>query len=326
MTGKSRYGLLFCLILILCVFLAGCSSQNTAIKTTPVPTTPAAKYTAGDIVAMTASSQSEAQLIVSYDASKDQYERALVVKTSGGTWGYPTGTSPSPISRVEMEKVYPVLITQVSVASVAVVTPTVPTTVTTTPSGSGPIMTAISPMNGVSGMSVTITITGSNFQTGATVSLIQPGLQPVMATDVSVSSTQITCTFNLNSLNTGTANVEVTNPDGRFASTTPLNAFTIGAAPPVITGISPTHSSLGQSLTLTVTGQNLNNIMSVMLVSASADGSQVQCSSPSTTSTTVTCTLSSLSVTPEVYNVQVVNSAGVFGFLNSSFTVNNASS
>ena len=72
MTRKSRYGLLLCLILILCVFFPGCSSQNTTIKTTPVPTTPAAKYTAGDIVAMTASSQSEAQLIVSYDASKDQ--------------------------------------------------------------------------------------------------------------------------------------------------------------------------------------------------------------------------------------------------------------
>jgi uncharacterized protein YceK len=324
MTGKSRYGLLLCLILVLCVFLAGCSSQNTAIKTTPVPTTPAAKYTAGDIVAMTASSQSEAQLIVSYDASKDQYERALVVKTSGGSWGYPAGTSPSPISRVDMEKVYPVLITQVSVASVAVVTPTVPTTVTTTISGPGPIMTAITPTNGVSGTSTTVTITGSNFQTGATVRMTQPGLQPVTATGVSVSSTQITCTFALGSLNAGTANIQVTNPDGQFASM--MSAFTLGAAPPVITSVNPISANLGASLTLTINGQNLNTIMSVILVSASGDGSQVQCSNPSNTPTTVTCALSSLSVTPEVYNLEAINSEGGVGWLNSSFTLNNATS
>ncbi len=324
MTGKSRYGLLLCLILILCVFLAGCSSQNTATTIKTVPTTPAAKYTAGDIVAMTGSSQSGEQLIVSYDASADQYERALVVKNSDGTWGYPTGTSPSTISRVDMEKVYPVLITHVSVASVAVVTPTVPTTVTTTLSGSGPIMTAISPTNGVIGTSATITITGSNFQTGATVRMTQPGLQPITATGVSVSSTQITCTFALGSLNAGTANIQVTNPDGRSSSL--MSAFTLGAAPPVITSINPTSSSLGQSFTLTINGQNLNNVVVVQLVSASADGSQVQCSSPSTASTTVTCAFSSLSVTPEVYNVQVVNSDGVSGFLNSSFTLNNATS
>ena len=216
------------------------------------------------------------------------------------------------------------LITHVSVASVAVVTPTVPTTVTTTLSGSGPIMTAISPTNGVIGTSATITITGSNFQTGATVRMTQPGLQPITATGVSVSSTQITCTFALGSLNAGTANIQVTNPDGRSSSL--MSAFTLGAAPPVITSINPTSSSLGQSFTLTINGQNLNNVVVVQLVSASADGSQVQCSSPSTASTTVTCAFSSLSVTPEVYNVQVVNSDGVSGFLNSSFTLNNATS
>ncbi|MFZ1896558.1 IPT/TIG domain-containing protein [Methanoregula sp.] len=324
MTRKSRYGLLLCLILILCVFLAGCSSQNTTIKTTPVPTTPAAKYTAGDIVAMTASSQSEAQLIVSYDASKDQYERALVVKTSGGTWGYPKGTSPSPISRVDMEKVYPVLITHVSVASVAVVTPTVPTTVTTTPSGSGPIMTAISPTNGVSGTSVTITITGSNFQTGATVRMTQPGLQPVTATGVSVSSTQITCTFALGGLNAGTANIQVTNPDSRSSSM--MSVFTIGAAPPVITSISPTKGTLGASAILTLKGQNLDNVVSVILVSA--DGLQPgSCTSVSSASTAVTCTYTIMdSATTEVYNLEAINSDGGVGWLNSSFTINNATS
>jgi len=322
MTAKSCYGLLLGLILILCVLFAGCSSQNTSTTTAPVPTTQAGpKYTAGDIVTNNASSA--IWLIVSYDSSSDLYSRALVVKNSDGTWGKVTGTSDN-FPRKDMENLYPVLLTQVSVSSVPVNTPTVPTTVVTTLSGSGPLLTSISPTSGVTGTSATVTITGSNFQTGATVRLIQPGVLPVTATGVSVSSTQITGTFNLGSTNAGTANIQVTNPDGQHASLT--SAFTIGAAPPVITGISPTSSSLGQPLTLTINGQNFNDIVSVTLVSASADGSQVSCTSPSTASTTVTCIFASLSVTPEVYNVQVMNSDGVSGWRNSSFTVNNATS
>lgn len=212
MTGKSRYGLLLGLILILCVFFAGCSSQNTSTTTTPVTTTQAGpKYTAGDIVTNNASSA--IWLIVSYDTSSDLYTRALVVKNSDGTWGQVTGTTDN-FPRKDMETLYPVLLTQVSVSSVPINTPTVPTTVVTTLSGSGPLLTSISPTSGVTGTSATITITGSNFQTGATVRLIQPGLLPITATGVSVSSTQITGTFNLGSMNAGTANVQVINPDG----------------------------------------------------------------------------------------------------------------
>ncbi|MGA2161446.1 MAG: IPT/TIG domain-containing protein [Methanoregula sp.] len=324
MTGKYQYGLLLCLILILCVFLAGCSSQNTTTTKT-ITTTPTAKYTAGDIVGMTASSQSGVWLILSYDATADQYQRELVMKNSDGTWGYPTGTTPSPISRAEMEKVYPALISHVSVASVLVVTPTVPTTVVTTLSGSGPLITSISPTSGVTGTSVTITITGSNFQTGATARLTQPGLQPVTATGVSVTSTQITGTFALGSLNAGTANIQVINPDGQSASL--KSAFTIGAASPVITSISPTSGTPDDSYTLTVTGQTFNNIGSVSLVSA--DGlDQYACSNPSSTaSTKISCSLAIPgSAVPGTYNVRVITTDGMFGFLNSSFIINNATS
>ena len=93
--------------------------------------------------------------------------------------------------------------------------------------------------------------------------MTQPGLQPITATGVSVSSTQITCTFALGSLNAGTANIQVTNPNGRSSSL--MSAFTLGAAPPVITSINPTSSSLGQSFTLTINGQNLNNVVVVQL-------------------------------------------------------------
>ncbi len=258
MTKTAHYGLLMVLILILCVFLAGCSSQNTATTTKTVTTTQAGpKYSAGDIVAMTASSQSGVWLIISYDSSTDQYERAAIVKNSDGSWGHRTTTSTTEFSRVEMEKVYPVKLSHVSVTSVPVMTATVPTTVATTLSGSGPSITAISPTSGATGTSASITITGSNFQTGATARLVQPGKQPVTATSISVSSTQITGNFDLSSLAAGMANVEVINPDSRSASI--MNAFTIGAASPVISSFSPTSASLGAtSVSFSITGQKLS--------------------------------------------------------------------
>ena len=323
MSRTSHYGLLLILILILCVFFAGCSSQKTTTTTQTVATTQAApEYTAGDIVTNTASSP--IWLIVSYDSSADQYERALLVKNSDGSWGRVTATTDQ-FPRADMEKLYTVKLSHVSAASVTVVTPTIPTTVATTLSGSGPIITAISPTSGATGTSASVTITGSNFQNGATASLVQPGHLPVQATGASVTSTQITGTFDLSSLVAGMANVEVTNPDSQ--STTMQNAFTIGAASPVISSFSPTSAGLGTSVTLSLTGQSLANAWSVILVSA--DGSmQVPCASLSTpTSTGFTCTLAiPSSATPGAYTVKVVTSDGTSGTSTSTFAINNATS
>ena len=311
------------LILILCVFLAGCSSQSATKTTTTVPTTQTgAKYTAGDIVAMTASSQSGVWLIISYDSTKDRYERAMIVKNSDGSWGHRTTDKTETFPRAELEKVYPVKLSHVAVTSVIVMTPTIATTATTAISGSAPSITAISPTSGAIGTSVTLTITGNNFQSGATVRLIQPGKQPVLATGVSVTSTQITCTFALSSLDAGSANVQVTNPDTQ--STSKMSAFTIGAASPTISGISPSSGNLGQSVTLTVSGQNFNNIISVNLISPTSE--QVQCTGVSTAGTTtkLTCTLAiSSSATPGAYTVKVFADGGLTGTSSSTFTVNN---
>jgi uncharacterized protein YceK len=327
MTKTAHYGLLLVLILILCVFLAGCTSQNTTTTTKTVTTTQAGpKYAAGDIVAMTASSQSGVWLIISYDSSTDQYERALLVKNSDGSWGRVTATTDK-FPRAEMEKLYTVKLSHVSAASVTVVTPTIPTTVATTLSGSGPSITAISPTSGATGTSASVTITGSNFQTGATARLVQPGHLPVQATGVSVSSTQITGTFDLSSLNAGMANVVVKNPDSQSASM--MNAFTIGAASPVISSFSPTSASLGAtSVSFSITGQNLADTMAITLVSA--DGTQqVPCASLSTpTSTGVTCSFATIpgTLTTGAYTVKVMTSDGTSGTSTSTFAINNATS
>lgn len=326
MTKTNRYGLLLGLILIVCVFLAGCSSQSTTTTTTTVPTTQAgAKYTAGDIVAMTSSSQSGIWLIMSYDSKKDQYERAVIVKNSDGSWGHRTTDKTETFPRAELEKVYPAKLSHVSVTSVPVMTPTIATTATTAVSGSGPSMTAISPTSGATSTSVSLTITGNNFQSGATVRLIQPGHLPVLATGVSVSSTQITCTLALSSLDAGTANVQVTNPDGQ--STSMMSAFTIGAASPTISSISPTSSDLGESVTLTVNGQNFNNIISANLILSASGTQQIQCTGISTSGTTtkLTCNLAiSSSATPGTYVVKILEDGGLTGTSTSTFTINNS--
>ncbi|MFY9982482.1 MAG: IPT/TIG domain-containing protein [Methanoregula sp.] len=323
MTAKSCYGLLLGLLLIVCVLLAGCSSQSTATKTATVPATPAgAKYSAGDIVTNNASSL--IWLITSYDSTSDLYGRVLVEKNSDGTWSQETGITTTD-TRIDTEKLYPVLLTQVSVASVTYATPTVPTAVTTTPSGNGPIASTVSPTTGAIGTSVSLTITGSNFVNGATVRLIQPGLQPVTASGVSVTSTQITCSVNLAGLNAGPANIQVINPDGQSMSL--MSAFTIGLASPTISSITPTSGNPGSSYTLTLNGQTFTNAQLVNLVSS--DGlTQIPCTNPAVSgSTSISCTLAIPdSATPGVYNVQVITSDGTTGSLTSSFTINNATS
>ncbi len=317
MTAKSSYVLLLGLILIVCVFLAGCSSQSSTTTTSKITTQPAPKYTAGDIVSNNASSTF--WLILSYDSGSDLYTRAQVEKNPDGSYNQITGVQDS-FPRMDMENLYPVFITQVSVASVPVATTTIPTTVITTLSGSGPLVTAVSPSTGATGTSVSLTITGTNFLSGATVQLVQAGLQPIAASSVSVTSAQITCSVNLGSLTAGPAYVQVINPDGRSA----MSSFTVGEPTPVISSISPTSGYQGSSYTLTVYGQTLTDVQLVTLLSADGTDS-ISCTSPSPSATSTSCTLA-IPSTAEfgLYSVSALSSDGTNGTLSSAFTVENA--
>lgn len=323
MTHLKVYGPLLGLILIVCVLFAGCSSQTTTTATTTVPTTQAtAKYTAGDVVAKTSSTQTGVWLVMSYDSSADQYERAVIVKNSDGSWGHRTTTATEKFPRAEMEKLYPAKLTHISVTTVQVITPTIATKATTAASGAAPSISSVTPTSGATGTTVSLTINGNNFQNGASVRLIQPGKMPVVATGVSVSSNQITCNVALSNLNAGTANVQVTNPDGQSTSLT--GVFTVGAASPIISSVSPTSSDRDESVTLTVNGQNFNNILSVTLVYS--DTLQIPCTTPvSSSSSKLTCTLSiPSSATAGSYSIKVLADGGVSGSMTSAFTVNNS--
>ena len=88
-----------------------------------------------------------------------------------------------------------------------------------------PTVSSIFPTCGLKGATVGVTITGTNFERGATAKLTRAGYPTITATSLPVSSaTSIDCYFNLAS-DFGSYNVVVTNPGGQ--STTKTGAFSI---------------------------------------------------------------------------------------------------
>ena len=165
MIKKSGYCLLFSLILIFGVFIAGCSDESPSGTTTVPTTVPLAKYSAGDIIGKTASTtETMLYVITRYDISTDQYTRQAIYKNQNGTWGHFLNNRTEKIERTLVEKVYPAKIAHVNIAAVPIITPTVPPTVTTVLSGNSPVISGIAPAVGGSGATVSVTITGDNFR------------------------------------------------------------------------------------------------------------------------------------------------------------------
>ncbi len=288
MIQKKWFGILFCLLLVATMIIAGCSSDSGDMST-PVPTTaPVAKYVAGDIVAMTdSSSAQQLYVITNYDSATDEYTRAWIYRNSDGSWGHFIDSKTEKSPRTLVEKAYPFKIDHVTISSVPVITPTIPVAANVTYIGSGPTLNNITPNTGVIGGSATVTITGNNFQTGAIAKLVQAGSGSVTGTATSVSTTTISTTFNLNQMTSGSCDVLVINPDGR--SDILPSAFTIGDAMPVVTSISPNTAAMNDTVdSFTINGQNF--LTSGVTVSFVMGSSTIPCSSAeSISASTITC-------------------------------------
>ncbi len=288
MMKNFRYGILIGLFLIFGVLLAGCSDQSptvTPVTTTAVPV----KYVAGDIIAMTSAPTDQAlYVILNYDRSTDQYTRQLLYKNADGSWGHFVNNESQKVERSLVETVYKVKISHVQISAIPVITPTVYATVTPTFSGTPPSISGISPASGANTVSLSMTVTGDNFRSGATVRLTRAGYPAIYATGVSVSSsTEIDCTFTFSNAEKGSYNLEVTNPDGRSA--TREGAFTLGDAPPIIGGVSPSQGALNETLSMQINGRNFKTGVKVSFMKSSTE---IICTSPvSTDSTKILCTL-----------------------------------
>jgi hypothetical protein len=189
----------------------------------------------------------------------------LTGSTAGGTEVTLTGTNLIGTNGVTFDGT---AATGVSVVSDTSITATTPShaagsvdVVVTTPNGTAtrtnaytyvpaPIVTAITPATGNRGWSVSITnLSGSGFQSGATVKLTRSGSSDIVATGVIVTSTRITCTVNLAGATAGAWNVVVTNTD--LQSGTLPNGFTVNSPAPVFSTGNPNAGNRGWPVTLT---------------------------------------------------------------------------
>ena len=114
-----------------------------------------------------------------------------------------------------------------------------------------PTLTSVTPATGVQGTSVPVTLTGTNFVSGATVAVSNPGIG--VPNVVVVSVTQITATFSIGATAAlGAANVTVTTSGG----TTNAVAFTVNPPPPTLTSVTPATGVQGATVPVTLTGSN----------------------------------------------------------------------
>ncbi len=170
-------------------------------------------------------------------------------------------------------------------------------------SGPIPTVSSVAPNNGATAGGTAVTITGSNFVTGATVTF-----GSVAATNiVVVSGTQITATTPAGSA--GSVTVTVTNPGGQSGSL--AGAFTY-LAPPTVVSVSPNTGATTGGTVVTITGTNFAAGSTVTFGGAAAsnvvvvNGTQITATTPAGSAGAVTVT--------------VTNSNGQMGSLAGGFT------
>jgi hypothetical protein len=246
-----------------------------------------------------------------------------------------------------MENLYTEKITNKVPASIPILQPTTvaTTTAVSTTSGSAtkttttisktgkPTFKKIIPDGGTAGTTITITsLTGTNFRSGATVTLVKADNPNITATNVNVQSpTLISCTFFLPSNATaGSWDVVITNPDGQFVSY--ANIFSMRGLPQTstttlpdsqaITSISPTFKYLGGDVPMTITGTNFQQFFSAKLTKSTDTNMVIEARSErwdSPTQVTVWFTIPSGS--RGTYNVVVTNPDGTILTLPNGFEV-----
>jgi acid phosphatase len=175
---------------------------------------------------------------------------------------------------------------------------------TTTPN-TAPIINSVSPASGPAGGGTTVTISGTGFAVGATVTF-----GGTAATNVNVlGSTTITAVTPAHT--SGAVNVVVTNPGGQSATST--NGYSYAAAPaPTVSGVSPTSGPTAGGTSVTISGTNFATGATVTFGGSSATGVIVN------NSTTITATTPAHAA--GAVDVVVTNSNGQSGSQTSAFT------
>ncbi|HVZ59746.1 MAG TPA: IPT/TIG domain-containing protein [Terriglobales bacterium] len=180
-------------------------------------------------------------------------------------------------------------------------------------SNPAPVVTSVSPASGTQGQSLPVTITGSNFLTGATCSF---GAGTTSSCTYN-SSTQLTAALTITgSAATGVRTVSVTNTDSQVGNLN--NGFTVNAAPaPTLTSASPNSGQQSQTLNVVLAGTNFLNGATC---SFGAGITVNSCTFNSATQLTANLTVAALA-TVGTRTVTVTNPNALSASLTSGFTV-----
>ncbi|MCI0343271.1 MAG: IPT/TIG domain-containing protein [Planctomycetales bacterium] len=245
--------------------------------------------------------------------------------TAGGTAITITGTGFQTGATVTVGGAAATSVTVLSAATITAVTPagtagpasvtvTNPDTQTGTLTGGftytgGPTLSSVSPSSGDVSGGTPVTLTGTGFQTGATVTL-----GGTLATGVViVSPTTINCQTPSGSA--GPVTVTMTNPDSTSASLSSGFTYTTGGTTPTVTSLSPTSGPAAGGTLVTITGSNFQT------------GAVVTIGGVAATSVTFVNSTSITAVVPAavpgaspIVTVTVTNPGGASGSLASGFT------
>jgi hypothetical protein len=192
-----------------------------------------------------------------------------------------------------------------------------------TVTNAAPTVTGITPSTGIRGTTVSImNLAGTGFLSGAAVRLNRTDSTAIPATNVVVASaTQITCDFALPAgVTIGTWNVTVTNPD--MQNGTLVNGFTVMAAAPAVTGISPNSSLQTTPVLVSVAGSDFQSGANLTL-KRTGYPDIIATGVVLVSSNLITGNLNLLTVTPGPWDVVVTNTDGQSGTLAEGFTVRN---
>ncbi|MGC2182388.1 MAG: IPT/TIG domain-containing protein, partial [Terriglobales bacterium] len=169
-----------------------------------------------------------------------------------------------------------------------------------------PTVTSISPTSGTTAGGTAVTITGTGFLTGATVSL-----GGTAATGVTVvNSTTITATTAAHAV--GRVNVVVTNSDGQAGTLTSGYTYVVINPAPTVTSISPTSGTTSGGTAVNISGTGFLSGATVSVGGTTATGVTV------VNSTTITATTAAHAA--GAVSVVVTNTDGKSGTLTTGYT------
>ena len=180
-----------------------------------------------------------------------------------------------------------------------------------------PFISTITPSSGYTAGSVTITISGSKFVSGAEIAL-QNATSGLSGVVISFSATRITGTFALHTISNGTYNLTVTNPGGPNM-TKPFTVLSPGSGP-TITGFTPNSGVNTAPLSIIITGTNFRPTPTIIIT----NNTTIRTITGTVTgNTTVKCSLPLSGLPIGKYNLTVRNTDGSSSTRENELTVSN---